>query len=215
MKEYSELRRLAEAATKCYGAMRVEKDYNGVYQVVGAGSWNILSAWHTPDGKSKDNAEFHAAASPAAVLALIAEVEGLRKGRTDWQAECLKRGFEYVRESDDHYVLADIPEMAELLGLLLGVEVRSKDNDGYGETVSMLQDMADANSDAFHRAYELEKENEYLKKDAARYRWLRDSSNFGKKSDPMVISGYPDDVSMLVCAQLDIEIDNRIERDCK
>ena len=79
MKEYSELRRLAEAATKCYGAMRVEKDYNGVYQVVGAGSWNILSAWHTPDGKSKDNAEFHAAASPAAVLELIAEVESLRK----------------------------------------------------------------------------------------------------------------------------------------
>ena len=77
MKEYSELRRLAEAATKCYGAMRVEKDYNGVYQVVGAGSWNILSAWHTPDGKSKDNAEFHAAASPDAFLELIAEVERL------------------------------------------------------------------------------------------------------------------------------------------
>ena len=79
MKDYSELRRLAEAATKCYGAMRVEKDYNGVYQVVGAGSWNILSAWHTPDGKSKDNAEFHAAASPDAVLELIAEVESLKK----------------------------------------------------------------------------------------------------------------------------------------
>ena len=79
MKEYSELRRLAEAATKCYGAMRVEKDYNGVYQVVGAGSWNILSAWHTPDGKSKDNAEFHAAARPDAVLELIAEVESLKK----------------------------------------------------------------------------------------------------------------------------------------
>lgn len=79
MKEYSELRRLAEAATKCYGAMRVEKDYNGVYQVVGDGSWNILSAWHTPDGKSKDNAEFHAAASPDAVLELIAEVESLKK----------------------------------------------------------------------------------------------------------------------------------------
>ena len=79
MKEYSELRRLAEAATKCYGAMRVEKDYNGVYQVVGAGSWNILSAWHTPDGKSKDNAEFHAAASPDAVLELIAEVDRLNE----------------------------------------------------------------------------------------------------------------------------------------
>lgn len=78
MSDYSELKRLAEAATKCYGAMRVEKDYNGVYQVVGAGSWKILSAWHTPDGKSKDNAEFYAAASPVAVLELIAEVDGLR-----------------------------------------------------------------------------------------------------------------------------------------
>ena len=78
MKDYSKLKKLAEAATKCYGAMRVEKDYNGVYQVVGAGSWKILSAWHTPDGKSKDNAEFHAAASPDAVLALIAELEILK-----------------------------------------------------------------------------------------------------------------------------------------
>lgn len=92
------------------------------------------------------------------------EIQELRKDRTDWQSECLKRGFEYVREPDDHYVLADLPEMADLLGVLLGVEVRSKDNDSYGETVSALKDAVDSNSDAFHRAYEAEKECKSLRK---------------------------------------------------
>ena len=155
MKDYSELKKLAEA-------------------LIDLNRKNLMDwAAAVEDARiGKTHTEYALSANPADVLALIAEVEDLRKGRTDWQAECLKRGFEYVRESDDHYVLADTQEMAELLGLLLGVEVRSKDNDSYGETVSMLQDMADANSDAFHRAYELEKENESLKKDADWYRWL-------------------------------------------
>lgn len=81
----------------------------------------------------------------------------------DWQAKCLKKGFEYVRESDDHYVLADAPEMADLLAELLGLEVRSKENDSYGETVSSLKDQVDAANDAFHRAYEAEKDNASLR----------------------------------------------------
>ena len=168
MKDHSELKRLAETATP---GPWVAQHPNAGQRGSEVASGNGLNQVCADLGPS--NALYIAAANPTVVLALVAEVEALRKDRTDWQAECLKRGFEYVRESDDHYVLADIPEMAELLGLLLGVEVRSKDSDSYGETVSMLQDMADANSDAFHRAYELEKENEYLKKDAARYRWLR------------------------------------------
>lgn len=91
------------------------------------------------------------------------EHERLSETRTDWQARCLKRGFEYVRESDDHYVLADLPEMAALLGELLGVEVRSKENDDYGQTVSDLNDQVDAGINAFHRAYEAEKERDLLK----------------------------------------------------
>lgn len=79
MTDYSELKRLAEAATQCSGPRRVETDYNGVHQVVGDGSWKILNAWHTPDGKGLENAQFTAAASPAAVLALIDENEALRK----------------------------------------------------------------------------------------------------------------------------------------
>ncbi|PHN65671.1 hypothetical protein AO286_21735 [Pseudomonas syringae] len=94
---------------------------------------------------------------------LQAENESLRKSKTDWQAECLKRGFEYVREPDDHYVLADAPEMADLLGLLLGVEVRNRENYSYGDTVSNLTNQVDAGIDAFHRAYEAEKERDQLK----------------------------------------------------
>ncbi len=57
-----ELKALAEAATQSHGARRVEVDHNGVH-VIGDGSWKILSAWHTPDGKGAQNAEFAAAAS--------------------------------------------------------------------------------------------------------------------------------------------------------
>lgn len=70
------LKALAEAATQSHGARRVEVDHNGVH-VIGDGSWKILSAWHTPDGKGAQNAEFAAAASPATVLALLAEIERL------------------------------------------------------------------------------------------------------------------------------------------
>lgn len=94
---------------------------------------------------------------------LKAENERLNRERTDWQAECLKRGFEYVRESDDHYVLADVPEMAGLLGALLGVEVRDRENHSYGETVSDLTSEVEAGIEAFHRAYEAEKERDQLK----------------------------------------------------
>lgn len=71
------LKALAEAATQSHGARRVEVDHNGVH-VIGDGSWKILSAWHTPDGKGAQNAEFAAAASPATVLALLAEIDQLK-----------------------------------------------------------------------------------------------------------------------------------------
>lgn len=178
MKDYSELKMLAENATP--GEWSHEQD--NLYFYEDGYTRHMMELSEGSDigyVEQKHNSDFIAAANPEVILELIAEVEDLRKGRTDWQAECLKRGFEYVRESDDHYVLADTPEMAELLGLLLGVDVRSKDSDGYGETVSMLQDMVDANSDAFHRDYELEKENESLKKDAARFRFIEQDASSG------------------------------------
>lgn len=58
----------------------------------------------------------------------------------NWQEECLKKGFEYVREPDDHYVIAAPAEMVALLRDLLGVDVRTKDGDDYGIAVSDLQE---------------------------------------------------------------------------
>lgn len=82
------LRALAEAATQSYGARRVEVDHNGVH-VIGDGSWKILSAWHTPDGKGAQNAEFAAAASPSTVLDLLAEIERLERKNAN-QAQSIR-----------------------------------------------------------------------------------------------------------------------------
>ncbi|SUD77861.1 hypothetical protein [Pseudomonas putida] len=74
----AKLKALAQAASQSRGARRVEVDHNGVH-VIGDGSWKILSAWRTPDGKGAQSAEFAAAASPATILALLAEIEQLRE----------------------------------------------------------------------------------------------------------------------------------------
>ena len=73
------LRALANSATKLVVDWRVSKDHNNVNVVIGDGGWNILSAWHTPDGKALANAEFAAAANPKTILALLDEIEALRK----------------------------------------------------------------------------------------------------------------------------------------
>ncbi|MDL2186738.1 hypothetical protein P5706_21340 [Pseudomonas sp. ChxA] len=103
---------------------------------------------------------------------LKAENEALRKDQTDWQAECLKRGFEYVRESDDHYVLADVPEMADLLGSMLGVEVRSKENDAYEEANSQLNERIEGLINTIHS-------QESMRKDAERWRFVRNPTATG------------------------------------
>lgn len=110
-----DLKALAMAATQSHGTRRVEVDHNGVH-VIGDGSWKVLSAWHTPDGKGRQNAEFAAATCPATVLALLAEIDRLKH--------------------------------------------ESEDNRNEREIVC-------ANYD------QLKDENEALRKDAQRYRWLR------------------------------------------
>lgn len=92
-----DLKALAEAATKSHGARRVEVDHNGVH-VIGDGSWKILSAWHTPDGKGAQNAEFAAAASPATVLALLAEIERLKSAKGD-PVGSFDKHMEYMQEN--------------------------------------------------------------------------------------------------------------------
>lgn len=153
MNDHSELKAAAEACKDLLplrymhspgGSLSIRNDHGIVFGVHQNRSFpSMLEA-------NKAHADLVLAASPAAVLALIAENEALRKGRTDWQAECLKRGFEYVRESDDHYVLADLPEMADLLGMLLGVEVRTKDNEAYEEANSRLNEQVEGLINIIH-----------------------------------------------------------------
>ncbi len=68
----------------------------------------------------------------------------------NWQQECLKKGFEYVREPDDHYVVASPAEMVALLRDLLGVDVRTKDCDSYGVAVCELQEQIDGLVNTLH-----------------------------------------------------------------
>lgn len=68
----------------------------------------------------------------------------------NWQEECLKKGFEYVREPDDHYVVAAPAEMVALLRDLLGVDVRTKDGDSYGFAVCELQEQIDGLVNTLH-----------------------------------------------------------------
>jgi hypothetical protein len=93
-----ELKALAQAATQSHGPRRVEVDHNGLH-VIGDGSWKILSAWHTPDGKGAQNAEFAAATSPATVLALLAEIESLERKNAN-QSESIREYQDLVMGGD-------------------------------------------------------------------------------------------------------------------
>jgi hypothetical protein len=117
------LKALAEAATKSHGARRVEVDHNGRH-VIGDGSWKILSAWHTPDGKGAQNADFAAAASPAAVLGLIEEIERLEAlldtPHTDewFEGVRLEAGHQIGRWGSDHDAGKEPADWFWLIGYL-------------------------------------------------------------------------------------------------
>lgn len=85
----------------------------------------------------------------------------------NWQEECLKKGFEYVREPDDHYVIADPSEMVALLRDLLGVDVRTKDGDSYGVAVCELQEQVDGLVGTLH-AQQAERDALLAERDALR-----------------------------------------------
>jgi hypothetical protein len=89
------LREMAMAATQSHGARRVEADQNGVH-VIGDGSWKILSAWHTPDGKGAKNAELAAAASPDTVLALLNEI-----GQASAEKELFRLAAEQLKAENE------------------------------------------------------------------------------------------------------------------
>ncbi len=87
----AKLKALAEAATQDHGARRVEVDQNG-RNVIGDGSWKIFIAWHTPDGRGKENADFCAAASPSTILALLGEIERLESDAASMRGSLKAQG---------------------------------------------------------------------------------------------------------------------------
>jgi len=50
-----------------------------------------------------------------------------------------------------------------------------------------------------------------VRKDAARYLWLRDKANYSYKSAPIVVGGIPAGDSVLIEAELDAAIDAAME----
>ena len=120
MSDYSELKRLAEAATPgpwAYDGSYVcpDRTEDGTTYVE---LWRSIADCHQPE-----NTKFIAAANPAAVLALIAEVEGLRAQ--------------------------------------------------HGRDSAELRSLSQARDDARKERDQLKADNEELRKDAERYRWLR------------------------------------------
>jgi len=75
------------------------------------------------------------------------------------------KGFEYVRESDDHYLIAAPSEMVALLRDLLGLDVRNKDYRDYGQSINDLKEQIDGLTGSLHALYA---ERDALKADAER-----------------------------------------------
>lgn len=98
----------------------------------------------------------------SAVTGLIARLRATEK---DWAKEALAKGFEYVRESDDHYVVASPEDMVNLLRDVIGIDIRMKDGGSYGESVSELKEQVDGLVNTIHTLEE-------FRKDADRLEWL-------------------------------------------
>lgn len=184
----AQLKALAEAATQSHGARRVEVDHNGVH-VIGDGSWKILSAWHTPDGKGAQNAEFAAVASPATVLALLAEIERLKADNCSLRGSCAKTGSENAGLSRQlkKATRQSADARAELAGLRTGYEAQNNVIAGLRAESEELEKAAMSyGEDLQWHMYELERvkaERNALIQDANRYRELRDNGYLDSWAD--------------------------------
>jgi hypothetical protein len=136
--DYSELKRLAEEATP--GHRSVDKDVHGELHVVVDGL-DLATVGVTTDINPSADADFIAAASPAAVLAMIGEIERL-------ELEPAKHARRLIDQLK-----------AELEALRKAV---------HGESEDLSTGIHGENRDL--------STIEALRKDAERYRWLRDSS---------------------------------------
>ena len=116
MTDYSELKRLAEAAT--HGPWGYDGSYVCPTRTDGGTTyvelWSSIADCHQPE-----NTKFIAAANPAAVLALIAESEDARRTGAYWkdekicadavidqfraELEALRKALTYIRDTSDDW----------------------------------------------------------------------------------------------------------------
>ena len=144
MKDYSELKMLAEKATPGLRVVTREwSDDDFEYQQ------EIFTVWSECEtleinidgsfvGKDKADAEFIAAANPAVVLALVAEVEGLRKLPTAWS--------EVYEQSDELGALRD-----EKLAWLSERDQLKADNDLQAKEIEALRKAVEFCADCFRK----------------------------------------------------------------
>lgn len=144
MSDYSELKRLAEAATP--GPWACGDKPEGRFWHIGAGNQAIGSTYAASKNSSmasvfEANARFIAAANPAAVLALIAENERLQHFKTSF--------MEWSDKTDWVQETAHWSELGK-------------------HRADVLKDRID----------QFKAENEALRRDAERYRWLRKTESW-------------------------------------
>ena len=144
MKDYSELKRLSDAATPGnwnHYRHGVIKGGPSIQFTNGSAQQQIAMTtgadWMRPDEQCA-NADFIAAANPAAVLALIAEVEVLRKLPTAWS--------EVYEQSDELDALRD-----EKLAWLSERDQLKADNDLQAKEIEALRKAVEFGADCFRK----------------------------------------------------------------
>ncbi|QZA71300.1 hypothetical protein AH02_58 [Pseudomonas phage AH02] len=160
MSDYSELKRLAEAAI-------AEKE-------------NASGNLGGEDVRSRQ--EFKLAANPAAVLALIAENEQAEEDNVIWKGGISALGgalkkltfcARTVTDGPDHALMSACDEAENALSLI-GVSRAIDYIEGLKAENKDLQEKYEAARDRKNSITALRAEVEALRKDAERYRWLRD-----------------------------------------
>lgn len=144
MSDHSELKMAAEAATQGLRVVKREwSDDDIEYQQ------EIFTVWSECEtleinvdgslvGKDEADANFIAAANPAAMLALIAEVEGLRKLPTAWS--------EVYEQSDELDALRD-----EKLSWVSERDQLKADNDLQAKEIEALRKAVEFGADCFRK----------------------------------------------------------------
>lgn len=206
MTDNTELKRLAEAATPGRNFDRLPEAGGGLkYECTGDDGSLVLKVDHKNDewgfvgDKGQADEKFFLACTPSAVLALIAENERLERKNAN-QSESIREYQDLVMgggvslgmlKADIRVTTGERDQLrAEIAGLKTGYEAYERvnaelkaENERLRYQIGVLQ--SDANS--WQSGYDVGRhmgtktvwaERRAVRKDAERYRWLRDSSQY-------------------------------------